>query len=188
MDQRVIRALELLKEAGCLDLIAAPAAPRVRPVQRAASGVAATVAACSPPRGRQPVSGLGRGRSGGMALAHKGRVVGGEKTRPRPLRAGRPRGIGNCGAGGGVENPSDSLSRGQLGRHVESAGAREGGAQGSGHSAIKDCCRYGSRWGGRKGGDGSGAGSPSFSGGGDRERAHDRPERMGRKEDKKNAD
>ncbi|KAJ1209125.1 hypothetical protein NDU88_004503 [Pleurodeles waltl] len=152
MDPRVIRALELLQEAGRLDLVAAPAAPRVHPVRRAASGVAAAVAACSPPRGRQPMSGLGGGRTGGMALAHKGRVVGGLKTRPRPLRAGRPREIGNCGAGGG------------------------------------DGCRYGSRWGGRKGGDGSGAGSPSFSGGGDRERAHDRPERMGRKEDKKNAD
>ncbi|KAJ1107451.1 hypothetical protein NDU88_004841 [Pleurodeles waltl] len=54
MDQRVIRAIELLKEAGRLNLIAAPAAPRVRPVRRAASGVAAVVAACSPPRGRQP--------------------------------------------------------------------------------------------------------------------------------------
>ncbi|KAJ1110569.1 hypothetical protein NDU88_007919 [Pleurodeles waltl] len=115
MDPQVIRALELLQEAGRLDLVAAPAAPRVRPVRRAASGVAAVVAACSPPRGRQPVSGLGGGRSGGMALAHKGRVVGGLRMRPRPLRAGRPREIGNCGAGGGVENPSDSLSRGCLG-------------------------------------------------------------------------
>ncbi|KAJ1150873.1 hypothetical protein NDU88_003660 [Pleurodeles waltl] len=53
MDQRVFRAMELLKEAGRLDLIAAPAPPRERPVRRAASGVAAAVAACSPPRGSQ---------------------------------------------------------------------------------------------------------------------------------------
>ncbi|KAJ1177885.1 hypothetical protein NDU88_003137 [Pleurodeles waltl] len=34
MDQRVIRAMELLRDAGRLDLIAAPAAPRERPVIR----------------------------------------------------------------------------------------------------------------------------------------------------------
>ncbi|KAJ1210663.1 hypothetical protein NDU88_006025 [Pleurodeles waltl] len=53
MNQRVIHVMELLREAGRLDLVAAPAARRERPVRRAASGVAAAVAACSPPRGSQ---------------------------------------------------------------------------------------------------------------------------------------
>ncbi|KAJ1165530.1 hypothetical protein NDU88_005956 [Pleurodeles waltl] len=47
MDARVIRAMELLKEAGRLDLLAAPAAPRYRPVRRAA---------CFPPKERKQVA------------------------------------------------------------------------------------------------------------------------------------
>ncbi|KAJ1096793.1 hypothetical protein NDU88_001924 [Pleurodeles waltl] len=62
--------------SGRLDLIAAPAAPRERPTRRAASGVAAAVAAYSPPRGRQQVSRAGMGRSGRLASAAKGRIAG----------------------------------------------------------------------------------------------------------------
>ncbi|KAJ1123907.1 hypothetical protein NDU88_002374 [Pleurodeles waltl] len=87
MDQRVIRAVEQLREAGRLDLIAAPAAPRVLPARKAASGVAAAVAVCSPPRGRQQVSGAGKGRSGRLALASRGRTAGGSRRQPRPLGA-----------------------------------------------------------------------------------------------------
>ncbi|KAJ1189617.1 hypothetical protein NDU88_006361 [Pleurodeles waltl] len=52
MDPRVRQALRLLEEAGRLDLLAEDGARRERPARQAASGVAAAVAACSPPRGR----------------------------------------------------------------------------------------------------------------------------------------
>ncbi|KAJ1140270.1 hypothetical protein NDU88_006627 [Pleurodeles waltl] len=129
MDQRVIRAMELLREAGRHDLIAAPAAARERPVRRAAGGVAAAVAACSPPRGSQQVSGAGRGRSGRLALACKGRAAGGARRQPRPLGARRPRENGNGGVGGGAGNPSASLLRQQKGRRPNSSGARTEGVR-----------------------------------------------------------
>ncbi|KAJ1137074.1 hypothetical protein NDU88_003487 [Pleurodeles waltl] len=103
MDQRVIRAMELLREAGRLDLIAAPAAPRACPARRAASGVAA--AECSPPRGRQQVSGVGKGRSGRLALAGRGRTAGGSRRQPRPFGARRLRASGLVVLGEGREPP-----------------------------------------------------------------------------------
>ncbi|KAJ1106738.1 hypothetical protein NDU88_004138 [Pleurodeles waltl] len=130
MDQRVIRAMELLKEAGCLDLIAAPAAPRDRPVRRAASGVAAAVAACSPLQDRKQVSGAGRGRSGRLALTHKGRVAVGSRSQLRPLGARRPRGARNGGAGGGAGNPSVLRPRQLQVRPMVMSGARTGGGHG----------------------------------------------------------
>ncbi|KAJ1135242.1 hypothetical protein NDU88_001686 [Pleurodeles waltl] len=65
MDPKVRQALALLKEAGRLDLVAPEAFGAGRPVRRASAGVAAAVAACSPPRstGREKVSALG-GRGG----------------------------------------------------------------------------------------------------------------------------
>ncbi|KAJ1088966.1 hypothetical protein NDU88_002120 [Pleurodeles waltl] len=42
--------MKLLRDAEHLDLVVGDAASRDRPVWRAASGVAAAVAACSPPR------------------------------------------------------------------------------------------------------------------------------------------
>ncbi|KAJ1125870.1 hypothetical protein NDU88_004285 [Pleurodeles waltl] len=50
MDRRVIQAMQLLRKAGRLDLLVENDARRDRPVWRAESGVAAAVAACSPPR------------------------------------------------------------------------------------------------------------------------------------------
>ncbi|KAJ1129819.1 hypothetical protein NDU88_008184 [Pleurodeles waltl] len=116
MDSRVLRAMELLKEAGRLDLLAAAAAPRDRPRRRAACGVAAAVAACSPPRERRQVSGAGRGRSGRLALASSGRVVGSARSQPRPLGAQRPRGVLTGEANGGAGNPSGPRRRQVQGR------------------------------------------------------------------------
>ncbi|KAJ1108531.1 hypothetical protein NDU88_005907 [Pleurodeles waltl] len=129
MDQRVIRAMELLKEAGRLDLIAAPAAPRARPARRAASGVAAAVVACSPPRGRQQVSGAGRGRSGRLALAGRGRMAGDLSRQPRHLGARRLSGVGIGGAGGGEGTPSVSARRQEQGRRLPLSGASAGAVQ-----------------------------------------------------------
>ncbi|KAJ1205314.1 hypothetical protein NDU88_000749 [Pleurodeles waltl] len=76
MDRRVVQALQLLQEAGHLDLLAAGVDRRARLVRQAASGVAAAVAACSPPRGRRGGATtqvrrlcLGRGRGGCSAAA-----------------------------------------------------------------------------------------------------------------------
>ncbi|KAJ1142520.1 hypothetical protein NDU88_008834 [Pleurodeles waltl] len=82
MDQRVIRAMELLREAGRLDLIAAPAARRERPVRRAVSGVAAAVAACSPPRGSQ------QGFSCGSEDGDPGELLTGSKPWEEEAKAG----------------------------------------------------------------------------------------------------
>ncbi|KAJ1139672.1 hypothetical protein NDU88_006039 [Pleurodeles waltl] len=116
MDARVVRAMELLKEAGRLDLLAAPAAPWERPVRRAASGVAAAVAACSPPRERKQVSGAGRGRSGRLAPGYPGRAATSLKSRPRPLGVRRPRGGSHGGGRGGEENPAGPRQRRRPGR------------------------------------------------------------------------
>ncbi|KAJ1160636.1 hypothetical protein NDU88_001131 [Pleurodeles waltl] len=106
MDRRVKQALELLKEAGRLDLLAAPVAPRERPVRRAASGVAAAVVACSPPRERTQVSRVCRGRSGRLALSIKGRIKAAPKGRPR----GRDGGA--VGAGGNFPSIEESEAAG----------------------------------------------------------------------------
>ncbi|KAJ1145886.1 hypothetical protein NDU88_012169 [Pleurodeles waltl] len=51
MDPRVRQAMQLLKEASHLDLLVEAGARCEHPARQAASGVAATVAAWSPPRG-----------------------------------------------------------------------------------------------------------------------------------------
>ncbi|KAJ1179663.1 hypothetical protein NDU88_004897 [Pleurodeles waltl] len=139
MDKRVVRALELLKEAGRLDLITAPAAPRERPARWAASGVAAAVAACSPPRERTQVSGAGRGRNGRLALSHKGRINVASKRQPRPLGARRLRAAGRCcwGRGGNLPGFASSAASGAAHGHGGRAGggwvgrgARSGGRRG----------------------------------------------------------
>ncbi|KAJ1099394.1 hypothetical protein NDU88_004495 [Pleurodeles waltl] len=58
MSEELVRqVLSLLEEASRLDLLAPAAHPHVRPVRRAAAGVAAAVLACSPPRGYADTSG-----------------------------------------------------------------------------------------------------------------------------------
>ncbi|KAJ1114929.1 hypothetical protein NDU88_003159 [Pleurodeles waltl] len=115
MDRRVRQALALLKEAGRLDLLAAPVAPKERPVRKAASGVAVAVVACSPPRERTQVSRAVRGRSGRLALAARGRVKAAPKGRPRPLGARRPLGRNGGAAGGTAGNSPAAQRRGQRG-------------------------------------------------------------------------
>ncbi|KAJ1140871.1 hypothetical protein NDU88_007209 [Pleurodeles waltl] len=67
MDRRVLQAMQLLQEAGCLDLLAAGVGRQARPARQAADGVAPAIAACSPPRGKRgrllgQVSGVGLGQ------------------------------------------------------------------------------------------------------------------------------
>ncbi|KAJ1202202.1 hypothetical protein NDU88_006003 [Pleurodeles waltl] len=50
VEAKVQHALRLLEEAGHLDLVRPGAATAARPTRKAASGVAAAVMACSPPR------------------------------------------------------------------------------------------------------------------------------------------
>ncbi|KAJ1180181.1 hypothetical protein NDU88_005405 [Pleurodeles waltl] len=53
MDRRVLQGTQLLQEAGCLDLLAAGVGRLARPARQAADGLAAAVAAFSPPRGKR---------------------------------------------------------------------------------------------------------------------------------------
>lgn len=54
-DIRVLEAMHLLSEAGRMDLLIGPPGPAGsgRPARQASAGVAAAVAACSPPRRRR---------------------------------------------------------------------------------------------------------------------------------------
>ncbi|KAJ1082591.1 hypothetical protein NDU88_002756 [Pleurodeles waltl] len=127
--------MELLREAGRLDLAVAPATSRERPVRRAANGVAA----CSPPRGSQKrpvpqVRRAGGGRGGRLASASMGRVGEGVVGRPRPLGARRPNGTRKTGAGGGVGAPFALMLKNQKGRRrpaLSGARAQKGGMLGA---------------------------------------------------------
>ncbi|KAJ1201988.1 hypothetical protein NDU88_005792 [Pleurodeles waltl] len=130
MDRRVIQAMQLLREAGRLDLLAEPAARRDRPVRRAASEVVAAVAACSPPRGNRRRlapqvrrAGGGRGRCV-SATAPTGRVVGGSLRRPRPLGVRQPPSTIKAGDGGGLGAPSAPMAERARGRRSSPSGAR----------------------------------------------------------------
>ncbi|KAJ1101749.1 hypothetical protein NDU88_006813 [Pleurodeles waltl] len=132
MDPKVRQALALLKEAGRLDLVAPEAFGAGCPVRRASAGVAAAVAACSPPRstGREKVSALG-GRAGEEA----GRVS---------SRAGRGRARGS-GLAGEAPRASPKARQGKRARAgvlkprrgpiVRCYGARHGAAP---HFQLKE--------------------------------------------------
>ncbi|KAJ1170920.1 hypothetical protein NDU88_002791 [Pleurodeles waltl] len=91
MESKVQQALALLREAGRLDLVAPEALAQGHPVRRASAGVAAAVAACSPPRAA--ASGkmnAGRGRAvreaglgAGRAARGRGGVSGRAREAPR---------------------------------------------------------------------------------------------------------
>ncbi|KAJ1188455.1 hypothetical protein NDU88_005216 [Pleurodeles waltl] len=110
MDERVAEALQLLLEAGHLDLLAEGVEGRARAVRRAASGVAASVVACSPPRGARKVEhqvrGSGRGRGVFGVRDPLGRSVGAPSqpadlaARSRTRRVSRRVGGGVAHAGG----------------------------------------------------------------------------------------
>ncbi|KAJ1149699.1 hypothetical protein NDU88_002504 [Pleurodeles waltl] len=106
LDAKVLEAVALLKQAGRMDLLREEALAPGRPARRASAGVAAAVAACSPPRpaGGAQVRGVARGAVGragkGVAGAGKGRA--GRRV-PEPgsprvsLEAGRPQELrSNC--------------------------------------------------------------------------------------------
>ncbi|KAJ1149488.1 hypothetical protein NDU88_002295 [Pleurodeles waltl] len=99
MDPRVHQALQLLEEAGWLDLLVEVGARHERPARQAARGVAAAVAACSPPRGSRRATqvrglGVGKGRAG-KAGAPARRVVISLGARPQAKAS-------NGGVGGGI--------------------------------------------------------------------------------------
>ncbi|KAJ1130225.1 hypothetical protein NDU88_008581 [Pleurodeles waltl] len=80
VDAKVLEAVALLQQAGRMDLLKDEAFAPGRPARRASAGVAAAVAACSPPRAERSqvrggsqgaevkgVSGAGKGRAGRRA-------------------------------------------------------------------------------------------------------------------------
>ncbi|KAJ1159641.1 hypothetical protein NDU88_000146 [Pleurodeles waltl] len=117
MDPRVEEAMRLLREAGCLDLLADGGACRERPTRQAASGVAAAVAACSPPRksgGRRAPQlrsvRAGMGRAGGAGVPSR-RGVYGLTWHPGPLGARRQRSLSRVEPGAGPERPRSRFRR-----------------------------------------------------------------------------
>ncbi|KAJ1175410.1 hypothetical protein NDU88_000698 [Pleurodeles waltl] len=87
-DAKVLEALALLRQAGRLDLLKDGALAPARPARRASAGVAAAVAACSPPRVapagkvRGAASGVGtKGGSGAGGRRFYGRERGGESPK-----------------------------------------------------------------------------------------------------------
>ncbi|KAJ1106862.1 hypothetical protein NDU88_004260 [Pleurodeles waltl] len=89
VEAKVREALALLRQAGRLDLLKEGALATTRPARRASAGVAAVVAACSPPRavygGKVRCASRGAGRGVGP-----GRVLGGCMG---GLELGNPRGF-----------------------------------------------------------------------------------------------
>ncbi|KAJ1104446.1 hypothetical protein NDU88_001858 [Pleurodeles waltl] len=133
MDPRVRQVMQLLKEAGRLDLLVEAGARRKRPARQGASGVAAAVAACSPPRGSgsrraTQVRGLGVGKGrAGKASAPARRVVSSRVRRPGTLGA-RPRArVTKCGVGEGIGSDPPPVSRagGMPARELRPFGERQ---------------------------------------------------------------
>ncbi|KAJ1208798.1 hypothetical protein NDU88_004181 [Pleurodeles waltl] len=114
MDLKVQQALALLREAGRLDLVAPEALAQGRPVRRASAGVAAAVAACSPPRAA----------ASGKVSAGRGRAV--REAGPGAGRAGRGRG----GVGGRAREAPRASLEACLGQRAHASGntARRGPA------------------------------------------------------------
>ncbi|KAJ1106080.1 hypothetical protein NDU88_003483 [Pleurodeles waltl] len=163
--------MRLLREAGRLDLLAEGVACRERPMWQAASGVAAAVAACSSPRssGGRPAPQVRSprrekvcaGRAG--APSRQGKKV--VTRRPASFGARPLSVVERGGAGTGVVPAAAPKKKGVLAGGPRSLGARPpkrglpAGCTGWGFDVLS-----------------LGAGA-----GGDRERAHDRRERLGRK-------
>ncbi|KAJ1194013.1 hypothetical protein NDU88_003308 [Pleurodeles waltl] len=153
-DPKVLQALALLREAGRLDLVAPEALSPGRLVRRAAAGVAAAVAACSPPRST----------SSGKVSLSKGRAW--REAGPATGRAGRGRGM----RGSKASEPA----RGSLGEHQKRR-ARAGESKARRGPVVR---RYGALHGAtpKKGGTGGihGSGQTGQPGSGCREGAGDR--------------
>ncbi|KAJ1191489.1 hypothetical protein NDU88_000805 [Pleurodeles waltl] len=209
MDARVVRAMELLKKAGRLDLLAAPAAPRDRPVRRAASGVAAAVAACSPPRERKQGA-QGRSEDGDPGEL----LVGSEPWEEEEEVLAGPSAASwtGCRRGDKAVRATEVITHATSGKGLAPPGGWGNKGKRPGYALQREGvntplrrpripaapieefikkARFGivlALWDQVHGGNilvvlSLGAGAC-----GDRERAHDRRERMGRKEDKTNID
>ncbi|KAJ1129389.1 hypothetical protein NDU88_007760 [Pleurodeles waltl] len=63
-DQLVQQALQMLQEAGCMDLVHESALEHIHPTRKAASGVAVAVWVCSPPRDLRGWSGTKKDQEG----------------------------------------------------------------------------------------------------------------------------
>ncbi|KAJ1124668.1 hypothetical protein NDU88_003117 [Pleurodeles waltl] len=123
--------MRLLHEAGHLDLLADGGACRERPSRQVAIGVAAAVAACSPPRksgGRRALQvrsvGAGKGRAGRAGEPSR-RGVAGLTRRTGPL-GWSPWGGAEGGAVGGIGTvpAAAPTAKGLLSRGPRSLGAR----------------------------------------------------------------
>ncbi|KAJ1197594.1 hypothetical protein NDU88_001451 [Pleurodeles waltl] len=106
-DPKVLEAVTLLRQAGRLDLLKEGALEPGRPARRASAGVAAAVAACSPPRVAEKVSGVSKGAGAG-ARGGTGAAKG-KAARPA-RRAAAPR--DSLEAGHGLVRPGGRPTRG----------------------------------------------------------------------------
>ncbi|KAJ1181436.1 hypothetical protein NDU88_006643 [Pleurodeles waltl] len=94
VDAKILEAVALLRQAGRMDLLKEGALALGRPARRASAGVAAVVAACSPPR----LSGAGKVRGASWGVGAKG-VFGAGKGRFSGRGRGSPRASREVGHG-----------------------------------------------------------------------------------------
>ncbi|KAJ1207826.1 hypothetical protein NDU88_003216 [Pleurodeles waltl] len=131
-DPKILEAVALLRQAGRLDLLVDGALAPERPARRASAGVAAAVAACSPPRssGGRKVSGAARGAGA------KG-VLGAGSGRPRGRAVGRGSLRLSREAGQGLDSasriPAHRAKAGPLETVCRAKKGREGAAQRGGN-------------------------------------------------------
>ncbi|KAJ1166461.1 hypothetical protein NDU88_006863 [Pleurodeles waltl] len=118
-EKKVLEAVALLRQAGWLDLLKEGALAPTRPACRASAGVAAAVAACSPPRGSAACKVRGPSRGVGT----RGGPGAGKRSVPGRGRVGIPQGCpGLWAALGGVraffqrQSGGRSLTGPRLGR------------------------------------------------------------------------
>ncbi|KAJ1155055.1 hypothetical protein NDU88_007791 [Pleurodeles waltl] len=147
MDPKVQEALALLQQAGRLDLLKDEALAPGHPVRRASSGVAAAVAACSPPHAvlDEQVRREGKRAARGVGLrasrACRGRARGGARA-PGSPRAG----FVECRSGGlrsdkRFTRRSPGLKRTKPKPRVgqrEAVGAHRGRGSGTGRSPVAE--------------------------------------------------
>ncbi|KAJ1180203.1 hypothetical protein NDU88_005425 [Pleurodeles waltl] len=97
-DPKILEAVALLRQAGRLDLLVEGALAPERPARRASTGVAAAVAACSPPRS----SGVKKQEPAPGTEKAENEVQG--RARPqKPLTS--------------WENPTEEIPRGRQAKH-----------------------------------------------------------------------
>ncbi|KAJ1115551.1 hypothetical protein NDU88_003774 [Pleurodeles waltl] len=143
VEAKVLEAVALLRQAGRMDFLKDGALAPGRPARRASAGVAAAVAACSPPRvaGAVKVRGVPRGAGAkGVFGEGKGRFSGQERGRGSP-RVSREAGHGpprqSCKrARKGKAGPQEAARR--KGDRTEGVGALEASAAGKSEGGKAD--------------------------------------------------